>query len=87
MGAYLQKQLKALGNMHSIVREVRGMGLMVGVVLGIEGKFVYEDCLKNGLLINCTQGNVLRIMPPITVTKKEIDTAIKILDGALTRAA
>lgn len=87
MGAYLQKQLKALGNMHSIVREVRGMGLMVGVVLGIEGKSVYEDCLKNGLLINCTQGNVLRIMPPITVTKKEIDTAIKILDGALTRAA
>ena len=83
MGAYLQKRLNELKKRHSIIREVRGMGLMVGVELAVEGKKIYEDCLEKGLLINCTQGNVLRIMPPITVKKSEIDQAVSILDKVL----
>ena len=83
MGAYLQKKLKELKKKHAVIREVRGIGLMVGVELAVEGKKIYEDCLKKGLLINCTQGNVLRIMPPITVNKSEIDKAISILDKVL----
>jgi predicted acetylornithine/succinylornithine family transaminase len=84
MGAYLLKKLHELKKKHAVIREVRGMALMTGIELAVEGKEIYEECLKKGLLINCTQGNVLRIMPPITVTKKEIDKALKILDGALT---
>ena len=83
MGAYLLKKLHELKKKHSIIREVRGMALMTGIELAVEGKQVYEECLKKGLLINCTQAVVLRVMPPITVTKKEIDTAVKILDAAL----
>ena len=86
MGAYLLKKLGELKKRHSAIREVRGIALMAGVELKTEGKKVYEECLKKGLLINCTQGNVLRIMPPIIVRKKEIDQAIKILDTVFTHA-
>ena len=87
MGAYLLKKLNERKKKHSVIREVRGMALMTGIELAVEGKEVYEECLRKGLLINCTQAVVLRVMPPITVTKKEIDTAVKILDAALTACA
>ena len=73
------KKLNEMKKKHSIIREVRGMGLMAGVELEIEGRSIYEECLKRKLLINCTQGNVLRLMPPLVVKEKEIDRAIQIL--------
>ncbi|MBI4432945.1 MAG: aspartate aminotransferase family protein [Candidatus Omnitrophica bacterium] len=85
MGAHLFKKLNDLKRRHSIVKEVRGMGLMAGVELGKEGKGIYEECLKRRLLINCTQGNVLRLMPPLVVREKEIDRAAQILDEVLTK--
>lgn len=83
LGAYLQKRLNELKKKYGIIREVRGVGLMVGVELMADGKKIYEQCLKRGLLINCTQGNVLRVMPPIIVNKAQIDHAIAILDNVL----
>jgi len=82
-GTYLQKRLNELKKRHRIIREVRGAGLMVGVELAMDGKKIYEECLRKGLLINCTQRNVLRIMPPIIVKKNEIDQAVAILDKVL----
>jgi len=84
MGVYLIAQLHALKKKHTVIKEVRGIGLMTGIELSIPSKPVYEACLKKGLLINYTQNTVLRIMPPLIVTKKEIDQAMKTLDGALT---
>ncbi len=84
MGKYMFDQLNELKKRHSMIKEVRGMGLMIGVELNREGARVVEKCLKRKLLINCTQGNVLRFMPPITVTKKNIDKAMKILNEVLT---
>ena len=84
MGRYLFEQLNELKRRHSIIKEVRGMGLMVGLELSRECTALAEECLKRRLLINCTQGNILRLMPPITVTKKNIDKAIRILDKVLT---
>lgn len=83
-GAHLFKRLNELKRRHAMIREVRGMGLMAGVELEVEGKNIYEDCLKRRLLINCTQGNVLRLMPPMTVKEKEIDRAVQILEEAIT---
>jgi predicted acetylornithine/succinylornithine family transaminase len=81
--SHLFKRLHELKRKHAIIREVRGMGLMVGVELSIEGKNIYEECLKQRLLINCTQTNVLRLMPPLIVKDKEIDRAIQILDEVM----
>ena len=83
VGSYLFRKLNDLRKKHAIIREVRGMALMAGIELSVEGKNIYEECLKRRLLINCTQGNVLRIMPPLIVREKEVDRAIEILDEVL----
>lgn len=83
-GGHLFKRLNELKKRHAGVRDVRGMALMAGVELAFDGKPVYEECLKQKLLINCTQGNVLRLMPPLVVKEREIDRAVQILDEALT---
>jgi len=80
-GNYLAERLEFLKKRYRVIKEIRGVALTVGVELTIEGAVIYEKCLEEGLLINCTQKNVLRIMPPLTVTKKEIDKAISILDS------
>lgn len=60
------------------------MGLMFGVeVIGDVGPRIFAKCLEHGLIINCTQGNVLRIMPALIVTKKQIDKAIFILEKSI----
>lgn len=83
MGAYLCTRLAGLKEKYAIIKEVRGMGLMVGVELFQPGKSIVEHCLAKGLLINCTHDVVLRLMPALTVTKKEIDKALGILESAL----
>ena len=82
-GSHLFKRLHELKKKHPIIKEVRGMCLMAGLELAIEGKNIYEECLKRKLLINCTQGNVLRLMPPLVVREKEIDRAIQLLGDVL----
>lgn len=83
MGKYLKSKLEGLKKDFSFVKGVRGIGLMLGVELTIEGTKIFEECFKRKLLINCTQGNILRIMPPLVVKKKHIDKAISILKEAM----
>ena len=82
-GEYLSKKLNMLKSKYPVIKDIRGVGLMVGVELAREGKPVVEECAKQGLLINCTHDTVLRIMPALIVSKKEIDKAMKILGKAL----
>jgi len=83
MEEYLFLKLNALKEKYKIIKEVRGLGLMVGMELDIEGKSIVEKCIGKGLLINCTHDKVLRLMPALNITQKEIDKAIGILDSAL----
>ncbi|MFA5096106.1 MAG: aspartate aminotransferase family protein [Candidatus Omnitrophota bacterium] len=83
MGEYLFAQLNALKGKYPAIKEVRGLGLMIGVELNVEGKGIAEECVEQGLLINCTHERVLRLMPALNVTKKEIDKAINILGTVL----
>jgi len=83
MSDYLFDKLENLKAKHKIIKAIRGMGLMIGVELNIEAKAVMEECLRRGLVINCTHNTVLRLMPALNVTKKQIDKAIHILDKSL----
>ena len=83
MGDYFKNRLEALKKKYSFIREVRGIGLMIGMELNFECKEIVADCAKNGLLINCTSKNVLRFLPPLIVSEKEIDKAVNILDKIL----
>jgi predicted acetylornithine/succinylornithine family transaminase len=81
MGKYLFDKLKQLKDKYKIIKEVRGLGLMLGMELEEKGNEIYQRCLEKRLLLNLTQGKVLRIMPPLNVTRKEIDKAVYILDA------
>mgnify|MGYP001473545943 CR=1 FL=1 len=83
MGVYLRKKLEQMQQTYPFIREVRGRGLILGMELGIEGGEIVKQALDRGLLINCTVGKVLRFLPPLVVSRDEIDRAIEILDGIL----
>jgi acetylornithine/succinyldiaminopimelate/putrescine aminotransferase len=72
-----------LKNKYSFVKEVRGKGLMIGLELAREGKSVVQECLQRGFLINCTNETVLRFIPPLIITTKEIDRLVQALDEIL----
>ncbi len=82
IGEYLGERLKELKAKYSLIKEIRGKGLMRGIELEFEGKGVVEKCRYQGLLINCTAKKVLRFLPPLTVKKEDIDQAVDILQGA-----
>ncbi len=83
-GAYLSGKLKALGERHSFIQEVRGMGLLIGLEMsGDHSAGLVAECLDNGLLLNAVRPNMLRFMPPLNVSNEEIDEAVAILDGAM----
>jgi len=83
MSTYIFDKLDALKTKYKIIKTVRGIGLMIGIELNIEGKAITEECLDRGLVINCTHNTVLRIMPALNVTKKQADKALHILEKAL----
>lgn len=97
-GAYLLHRLKELQAKHEAVGNVRGVGFMIGMELIVPGtdrepnadaaKKVLNEALSRGLLMYpCgMQGQVIRLAPPLTVTRGQIDQAVKILDQSLTAA-
>src|SRR5437867_4119017 len=87
MGDYLRTRLDQLKARHTAIREVRGMGLMLGTDLNsVEtAKAVVAQLLQQGILINCTNETVLRFLPPYIIQKKHVDEVIRALDAALTR--
>lgn len=81
-----QQRLAPLANNNPMIREVRIVGLMIGIELTIDGAAIVEECLKRNLLINCTQGNVVRLLPAMTMTPAELEEGCDILVAALENA-
>jgi predicted acetylornithine/succinylornithine family transaminase len=86
VGGYFHVVLNELARKYSIIKEVRGFGLMLGAELNIPGKQIVLDAMAEGLLINCTHDTVLRFLPPYIVTEKEVDQAAKVLGKVLAKA-
>jgi len=87
LGGYMKKKLEELKNKYSVIKDVRGMGLMIGIDIGDAAvvKKIMDTCLKNGLVLISTGGGgtVLRFVPPLIVKKAEIDKALKIFEKVL----
>jgi acetylornithine/succinyldiaminopimelate/putrescine aminotransferase len=83
-GAYLVDRLRRLS---AGVKSVRGAGLLIGVELDRPAAGIVDACREAGLLINCTGGSILRISPPLIVTREEVDEAIGILERVLKNEA
>ena len=79
MGVHFLSRLEEIKKKFPFVKEVRGKGLILGMELKIDGTPIVREMLKKKILINCTMGNVLRFLPPLIVTKEEIDRVIRTL--------
>ena len=82
-GAYFKAQLEALQAKHKIIKEVRGKGLMLGVELRFDVFNVILKAAEKGVLILDAGRNVLRFLPPLVISKEQINKAIAVLDAVL----
>jgi acetylornithine/N-succinyldiaminopimelate aminotransferase len=83
-GSYFMEKLERLKDKYSIITDVRGKGLLIAIGLTQPiSENLKNACLKEGLLVNNVQPDALRFMPPLIVTKKDIDKALSILDKVL----
>ncbi len=80
IGAYFKERLSGLKAKHESIVDVRGMGLLLGMKLEMEGDTIVKSCMEKGFLINCIQGNILRFIPPLIIEKEEIDALVACLD-------
>ena len=78
-GLQLRAGLEGLQREFPVVREVRGRGLMLGLRLHHSADQVQKDLYRAGLIVNCTAGDVLRIVPPFVVTESQVKTALQTL--------
>ena len=78
-GELLKNGLSELAERRTDVRKVRGLGLILAMEMEVETKEIAEQCLRNGLIVNATSGNVLRFLPPLTVNDAEIRHALDLL--------
>jgi acetylornithine/N-succinyldiaminopimelate aminotransferase len=83
VGTYLQEQLKALGELHGGVNEVRGRGLIQGLQLAVPARPIVEEALAEGVLLNSTQDTVLRFLPPFLLQEKHVDKGMRVLKKLL----
>lgn len=78
LGNYLIKKLESLNR--DYVKEIRGRGLMIGMELSIKCDDIVNKAREKGVLLNCTSESVLRFVPPLTITKEQLDKAVSVLD-------
>lgn len=84
-GKVFKEKLLALKERHKIIREVRGLGMMLGVELRFEVKDVLFDGISNGLLMLYSGRNILRLLPPLVMDEATVSRAVEIMDAVLTR--
>jgi acetylornithine/N-succinyldiaminopimelate aminotransferase len=86
VGGYMLERLRRFAKGCARVAEVRGLGMMIGIVLHGEAKSAADACLRERLLVNATAENVLRLLPPLTLTRDEADAGLNIIERALSAA-
>ena len=82
-GKYFLECLEKLANQHSIIKEVRGKGMILAMELDKPGSEIVLNCMKNGFLINCIKQNVLRFLPPLNISQKDISSLMPVLSNSL----
>jgi acetylornithine/N-succinyldiaminopimelate aminotransferase len=84
---YFRQKLLALKQRHDAIIDVRGLGMLLGMRLKFKGASLVAECIQRGFLINCIQEDILRFVPPLIVTKEEIDALVDCLDELLRQHA
>ena len=83
VGAFFKEKLLGLKERHKVIREVRGLGMMLGVELRFEVKDVLFDGIRNGLLMLYSGRNIIRLLPPLVMDETTVSRAVDIMDKVL----
>jgi acetylornithine/succinyldiaminopimelate/putrescine aminotransferase len=83
IGDLFKQRMEDLKTRCSLIKEVRGQGLMIGVELFADGVPVVQACLEKKLLINCTQGTVIRLLPAMTLEEEQVHAGCDVLEQVL----
>jgi predicted acetylornithine/succinylornithine family transaminase len=83
IGAFCQERFSQIRARCPWIQDVRVKGAMIGIELSVDGKPIVEGCLERKLLINCTHGTVLRLLPALTITDQELEKGCGILEDVL----
>lgn len=86
MGKHLVNRLLSLKEKYPFIVDVRGKGLIWGIELSIDGDAVQREFLKEGVILNCTKGKILRLVPPLVIGSEEIDIFLEIADRIFEKA-
>ena len=86
LGAHILGRLRDIAKTCDRVKEIRGIGMIIGVVLKHDPRPVVDACLADKLLVNGTAGNVLRLLPPLNLTRDQADAGLAIIERALRTA-
>ena len=84
-GTYFSECLQKLAQQHSIIKDVRGKGMILAIELDKPGAQVVLDCMEKGFLINCIQQNILRFLPPLNISREDINSLMPVLSESLLR--
>ena len=84
MGKLFREGLDRLKEKHSVIREVRGKGLMIGIELKFEVRDILMEGIEKGLLLLYSGRNILRLLPPLVITEEDITKSLQILDELFT---
>ncbi len=82
-GRYFKENLLMLKERHRIIREIRGLGMMLGVELRFDVKDILLDAMQRGLLMLYSGKNIIRLLPPLVMDEQTVSCAIHIIDLVL----
>jgi acetylornithine/LysW-gamma-L-lysine aminotransferase len=84
MGVHFKEGLNRLKEKHKIIRQVRGIGMMLGVELRFDVKDILFDGIRNGLMVLYSGRNILRLLPPLVMDEATVSRSVDIIDVILT---
>ena len=84
MGKLFKEGLEKLKEKHSMIREIRGKGLMIGIEMKFEVKDILMGLIKKGVLMLYSGRNILRILPPLVISENDVTQVLHALDSVLT---
>ncbi len=87
LGRLFRQRFTALAGEVDLINEVRVVGVMIGIELAVEGAGIVKQCLERGLLINCTQQTVIRLLPAMNLSLEQAEEGIEIVSQALRELA
>jgi acetylornithine/succinyldiaminopimelate/putrescine aminotransferase len=87
IGDKFRSRFEAVRGRCSLIKEVRVQGCMIGIELTVDGTPIVAKCLERRLLVNCTHGTVIRLLPALTLSDTQLDEGCGILEEVLLRNA